>query len=272
MDLRLRLAVLAWAALSASGSRPEKVHLGASQLVLDSALSQVQAPGEVRDQLSAAASEGFDTLLETELAGESLVVLFNLILSLGCSVCILIGTWPFRGMMASWFWTKHRYTWPSHIMLTWFDVGCIGLFTTNLYCLLTYPSTSRAMAAAGMSGGLPFEIWKGNFIVNCVMQGLWGMHNFHQWIIIMRGADKGTDTEWRRPYPMFLWSILGACGTGFVRNLFSILNGSVNDTVTWVTGIYEVVCLLLIVADLLYFLLFEHSCGANMAEDYGEEK
>jgi len=266
MDLRLRLAVLAWAVLGASGSRPDAE--GASLLVLDSALSEVQAPGDVRDQFNAAA----DTLLETELAGESLIVVFNLILSLGCSVCILIGTWPFGGMMAQWFWTKHKYSWPSHIMLTWFDVGCIGLFTTNLYCLLAYPAASREMAAAGLPGGLPFAIWKGNFIVNCVMQGLWGMHNFHQWIIIMRGADKGTDTEWRRPYPMFLWSILGACGTGFVRNLFTILNGSVNNTVTWATGIYEVVCLLGIVADLLYFLLFEHSCCGNMAEDYGKEE
>merc|ERR1719410_2025576 len=117
---------------------------------------------------------------------------------------------------------------------------------------------------------LAWHMWQGNFAVNCVMQGLWGLHNLHQWIIIMRGADKGTDTEWRRPYPMFLWSLLGACGTGFVRNLIHITSGHVNDTVTWVTGTYEVICLLLILADLGYFLLFEHSCGMNMSEDYGK--
>merc|ERR1719433_61705 len=118
---------------------------------------------------------------------------------------------------------------------------------------------------------LAWHFWQGNFTVNCVMQGLWGLHNLHQWIIIMRGADKGTETEWRRPYPMFLWSLLGACGTGFVRNLIILMNGQVNDTITWITGIYEVTCLLLIVADLLYFIIFEHSCGMNKAEDYGKD-
>merc|ERR1712232_883083 len=68
---------------------------------------------------------------------EQLSVLFNAILSFGCSTCILIATWPFRGLMMSWFFTRHRYTWPTHIMMTWFDVGCIGLFTTNVYAFLT---------------------------------------------------------------------------------------------------------------------------------------
>jgi len=209
--------------------------------------------------------------VDSLLAGESLCVVFNLILSFGCSACILIGTWPFGGLMASWFWTKHRYTWPSHIMLTWFDVGCWGLFVTNLYTLLIFPSTSLELSQAGVAGGLPYSIWQGNFAVNCIMQGLWGLHNLHQWIIIMRGADKGTDTEWRRPYPMFLWSALGACGTGFLRNLLHIVNGQVDDTITWVTGIYEVACLVGILVDLFYFLLFEHSCCMNMAEDYGKD-
>merc|ERR1719195_1517569 len=136
---------------------------------------------------------------------------------------------------------------------------------------MVYPQVSQALSAAG-GAPLPFSVWRGNFAVNCVMQGLWGLHNLHQWIIIMRGADKGTETEWRRPYPMFLWSLLGACGTGFVRNLISIQTGVVNPTVVWVTGVYEVICLLLILVDLFYFLLFEHSCGMNMAEDYGKDE
>merc|ERR1740121_2029265 len=161
----------------------------------------------------------------------------------------------------SWFFTRHKYTWTTHIMMTWFDVGCIGLLTTNLYALLVYPDIEN----------LDWRVWRGNFLTNMVMQGLWGAHNLHQWIIIMRGADKGTDAEWRRPYPMFLWSLLGACGTGFARNLISIQSGVMNPTVVWVTGVYEVICLLLIVVDLFYFLLFEHSCGMNMAEDYGKD-
>merc|ERR1719410_3272518 len=97
---------------------------------------------------------------------------------------------------------------------------------------------------------LRWQMWQGNFFVNCVIQGLWGAHNLHQWIIIMRGADKGTETEWRRPFPMFLWSSLGACGTGTVRNAIHIFTGEVNPMVNWVTGIYEVLCLVLILADL----------------------
>merc|ERR1719210_2560076 len=112
--------------------------------------------------------------VDADLSGEFMVVVFNLILSFGCSTCILIGTWPFGGMMASWFWTKYRYTWTTHVMLTWFDVGCIGLFTTNLYTLLSYPSISRELSASGVQGGLPFAIWQGNFAVNMIMQGLWG--------------------------------------------------------------------------------------------------
>jgi len=193
------------------------------------------------------------------LSGPALVVLFNGILSFGCSTCILLATWPFQGLMMSWFFTRHKYTWTSHIMMTWFDVGCIGLLTTNIFAFLRFDPARTSPEA--------YELV---YITNCVMQGLWGAHNLHQWIIIMRGADKGTDAEWRRPYPMFLWSLLGACGTGFVRNALTLMNG-VNDTVTMVTGAYEILCLVLILADLGYHLVKEWSCGMNMADGYGKE-
>lgn len=210
-------------------------------------------------------------IIDANLPQETFAVLFNLILSFGCSACILIGTWPFGGMMCSWFWTKHRYSWPTHVMMTWFDVGCIGLFVTNLYTLMVYPEVSRQLTTAGSHVGLPWSVWQGNFMVNCVMQGLWGLHNLHQWLIIMRGEDQGTETEWRRPYPMFLWSLLGACGTGFMRNFIILVSGHVNNSVVLVTGTYEVCCLILILADLAYFLVFEHSYGMNKKEDYGSK-
>jgi len=159
----------------------------------------------------------------------------------------------------SWFFTRFKYTWTTHIMMTWFDVGCIGLFTVNTYAFVKFD-----VARTGT------EAYELVYLTNAVMQGLWGAHNLHQWIIIMRGADKGTEAEWRRPYPMFLWSLLGACGTGFVRNTYSFCYG-VDDTMSKVTGVYEILCLLLILADLGYFVLFEHTCGMNMEEQDDSE-
>jgi hypothetical protein len=191
------------------------------------------------------------------LSGPQLVVFLNALLSLGCSTCILIATWPFQGLMMSWFFTNHKYTWTTHIMMTWFDVGCIGLLTTNVFAFLRFDPDSTSPEA--------YELV---YLTNCVMQGLWGAHNLHQWIIILRGADKGTDAQWRRPYPMFLWSLFGACGTGFVRNLLTLKYGA-NDMVSLSTGSYEMLCLFLILADLGYFIVMEHSWGMNRKGDYG---
>mmetsp|Transcript_93340 Transcript_93340/g.247807 ORF Transcript_93340/g.247807 Transcript_93340/m.247807 type:complete len:203 (-) Transcript_93340:127-735(-) len=195
------------------------------------------------------------------MSPEEVAALFNLILSFGCSASILMATWPFQRLTTSWLFTNYKYTWTTHVMMTWFDVGCIGLFTANLYCLLVYPDIPQ----------LDFRVWKGNFLVNCVMYGLWGAHNSHQWSIIMVGTDKGTEGEWRRPYPMFGFSLLGACGTGFVRNAIHIYSGKVDPTVNYATGGYEILCLVIVLVDLGYFLATEHTWGMNKADDFGKE-
>jgi len=208
-----------------------------------------------------------------DLQGETLSVLFSTILSFGCTSCITLATWPFQGLFGAWSFKRARYTWNNHICMTWFLVGCIGLFTTNLYALLVYPDIvdgMKAGLAAEKSDALAWRMWKGVFVVNMVMQGLWGLHNVHQLTIQLREANKGTDAEFRRPYGMFLWSILGACGGDFLRNLIFIHNGETSDVVTWVTGGYSVICLVLLTAELGYFMAKEHTCGMSMAEDYGK--
>lgn len=65
---------------------------------------------------------------------------------------------------------------------------------------------------------------------------------------------------------MFLWSLLGACGTGFARNLCCYYFGP-NDTVTKVTWVYEWLCLVLILVDLFKHLTTEWTYGMNVPKD-----
>jgi len=211
-----------------------------------------------------------DALLDPQLGPETHSLGLNLLLSLVCSVSMFFATWPFGGMTCSWFWKRHQYSWNTHVMMTWANIGCLGLFLTNLYAVLVYPDLSRELSVAGVAGGLPFTIWRGNYSVNSVMQLLWGLHNLQQWIMIMRGADRGTEFEWRRPLPIFLWSILGAPGAAFIRNFIHLQYGLATNRTVWAPGFYEVFCQLLILADLVYFLVFEFFCGMNAVE--GEEK
>ena len=72
---------------------------------------------------------------------------------------------------------------------------------------------------------------------------------------------QGTPREWRRPLTtILLWSVLGACGSGFLRN-FCSLNGGVNDSVTIATWVWEWAALSIIAADLIYHILAEHTWG-----------
>merc|ERR1712070_187901 len=70
------------------------------------------------------------------------VFFLNTVLSLGCSLCILIGLWPFRGLFHAWFYKNYKYDWPVHTMMGWFDVGCWGLFATNVQALTTFVATT----------------------------------------------------------------------------------------------------------------------------------
>ena len=59
---------------------------------------------------------------------------------------------------------------------------------------------------------------------------------------------------------ILLWSVFGACGSGFVRNFYSLRRGP-DDSVTIATWVVEWVALSLIAADLIYHLLMEHTFG-----------
>ena len=57
---------------------------------------------------------------------------------------------------------------------------------------------------------------------------------------------------------MILRSLLGACGSGFLRNSYALIYGA-NDSVTIYTIIWEWSSLFLILVDFTYFLVCEHT-------------
>ena len=127
------------------------------------------------------------------LEGAPLVLFLNTVLSLACSLCILIGLWPFQGLFHAWFYKNYQlYTWTTHTMMAWFDVGCIGLFTTNLYALMHFDTATTSMEAYHLV-----------YTTNAVMHLLWGTHNLHLYLRA-KTVDHGTMLEWRRPIVIFL--------------------------------------------------------------------
>lgn len=111
-------------------------------------------------------------------------------------------------------------------------------------------------------------------MTNAVMHFLWDAHNLHLYVMAIR-CPKGDPIEMRRPYVILLWSLLGACGTGFVRNLWMLLYKSkgqpVDDQTTMIiiytTWVIEWGCLLAVLADLIYHLFCEHTIGMVMEHD-----
>ena len=75
-------------------------------------------------------------------SGAQLVLFLNAILATACSVVYaLIGLWPFKGLFFAWLYKEPKiYTFQHHTMMAWFDVGCIGLFTLNIFALLKFTS------------------------------------------------------------------------------------------------------------------------------------
>jgi len=144
-------------------------------------------------------------------------------------------------------------------MMTWFLVGCIGLFAINLFAVMRFDPDTTSL-----------EGYEAIYLINGLMHFLWGMHQFHLWVIFVRGTDKGEDSERRRGFPILGFSILGSCGTATLRNAYTFAYGA-NDTVTIVTGVLENLFLLGLDADLIYFMLKEHVCGKNKESDYGKE-
>eukprot|EP00978_Attheya_sp_CCMP212_P002535 scaffold5152_cov60-Attheya_sp.AAC.1 len=139
-------------------------------------------------------------------------------------------------------------------MMGWFDVGCWGLFATNLQALLYFDESSTGV-----------EAYRLVCTTNAIMHFMWGAHNLHQFYIAYNEIGAGTEDEWRRPYPMLGWSLLGACGSGFVRNVYANVNG-INDGVIIFTWVWEWLSLGIILIDFGYFLLYEHTWGMAMKD------
>ena len=193
------------------------------------------------------------------LTGPTLVLLFNAYMAFGCTSCISLATWPFQGLMMQWFYVRAKYTWLTHTMMTWFLVGCIGLFAINVFAIMRFnPDTTS------------IEGYEAIYLINGLMHLLWGLHQFHLWVIFVTGKDKGEESERRRGIPILGFSICGSCGTAFLRNLLTYMNGA-NDTVTIATGVLENMFLLALDADLIYFFFKEHTWGKNKKSDYGSE-
>ena len=120
--------------------------------------------------------------------------------------------------------------------MAWFDVGCIGLFTLNIFALIKFTKDTSV------------EAYEVVYIVNFVMHLLWGAHNAH-----LVWAEDGL----RRPYPLLFYSLFGACGSGALRNYYALSYGTDTDDITNYTCIVEWGSLGIILLDLLYFLMME---------------
>jgi len=178
------------------------------------------------------------------LSGAQLVLFLDAILSFGCSDCAFIGLWPFKGLFHAWMYKKHApYNWQTHTMMAWFDVGCIGLLTTNIFAYLKFTESTSVEA---------FELV---YTTNFIMHLLWGVHNLH--LFLCNFYQKGSKEEWRRSYVILCWSLFGACGSGAFRNYYSLKYGP-DDSVTKITWVVEWISLGIIMGDLFYFLLKEH--------------
>ena len=101
------------------------------------------------------------------------------------------------------------------------------------------------------------------------MHLIFGAHNLHQFYLIVTNQYYGaSQLVWRRPWPVLLWSLLGACGLGAVRNVYTSCYGY-NAAIVGVTWIWEWTSLGLILVDFGYFLVVEHSWGMAMKQNGG---
>ena len=182
------------------------------------------------------------------------ILFLNTIMASSCSGCILIGLWPFQGLFHSWMFKNSWYTWTTHVEMGWFDVGCIGLFVTNLQALITFDE------------GTGEEAYQMVWVTNAVMHGLWGLHNLHQFIRKLRKHGDGTVNELRRPYPLMLWSTIGACGSATVRNIYacSVPMEDYNMGFIIFTWVWEWVALIWILLDFGYYVVKELKWGGNV--------
>ena len=69
---------------------------------------------------------------------------------------------------------------------------------------------------------------------------------------------------------MLLWSLLGACGSGFLRNAYTAFAGSPSDALTIVTWVWEWVSLALILVDFGYFLCKECTWGMALKHEQAQ--
>ena len=177
------------------------------------------------------------------------------------SISILFGLWPFQGLFHSWMFKNSSYTWTTHVEMGWFNIGCLGLFVTNLQALLTFDDTT---------GHASYRLV---FVTNALTHGLWGLHNLHQFVLHVQTEGQGTVNELRRPYPLMLWSTLGVCGSSMVRNIYAswvstgVSMEDYNFGIIVITWIWEWLALAWILLDFGYFVVKELKWGGNVLSD-----
>ena len=120
----------------------------------------------------------------------SYVLFLNTILASCCSLFSGFGIWLFRGLFHHWIFKESHYLWTTHWLYAVFNVGCIGLFVTNLLAFATWNESTGE------------EAYRTVFITNAVMHGIWGCHNLHQTIRKLRKQDEETLNVMRRPFPL----------------------------------------------------------------------
>lgn len=184
------------------------------------------------------------------------MVFLNAVMSLVCTLCASMGLWPLRGLMHAWLFKRHPYTWTTHVMYGWFAVGVLGVFVTNTFAFFNVIKTETTRAD---------EAYRMVLFMNAVMYGAWGAHNLQIALRILGGTDRGNLDEWRRPVVMLMVSLVGACGSTFVRNVYAFVDEtSTSDAVTRGTWAWEWLSIAIMLSDLGYFICTEHTLGMAM--------
>ena len=188
------------------------------------------------------------------------VLFLNTFLMVGWSSLAMFGLWPFRGLFHSWIFVNHYYSWTLHVMMVWFEAGCIGLFALNLQALITFNDATGD------------EAYHMVFVTNVLMHSIWGIHNLHQFVRKMRKQDEGTVNQLRRPYPMLMCSVVGACGSASVRNIYALVVPPEELNMAFIIAmwVWEWLSLLVNVLDFVYYLTNEfefEEWGGNVTSD-----
>ena len=192
------------------------------------------------------------------LTNSEYILFLNTILASSCSLFVIFGLWPFQGLFPSWIFKKFPYTWTTHVQMGWFDAGCIACFVANIQALFTFDETTTGI-----------EGYRVVFVMNAVIHGIWGVHNLHQAVRKFRNQGKDTVNELRRPYPLLFYSIVGACGSAMVRNIYASAVPMEDYSIAFivVTWVWEWLALGFTLLDFGYFMVKEFEWAGDVASE-----